>query len=178
MYLCVCIQVEEEICSNFRSLFLKQGVKDMEHDKVLHFMCLAGFVLLLGRCCRGWTPKHSPYKSRPQTTLFDVGSFLIGVEVSLRQLVPEKTKGLIGPLTNGTQNKIFILIYFEYFSHNTDAAIRVNLSACNTFTDLVVSLWRSVHSARNHSHFPFSTVAHNVRAQDLFFHYVVTKVPL
>lgn len=67
-------------------------------------MCLAGFVLLLGHCCRGWTPKcSSPHKIKtcPQTTnLFDVGSFLIGTDVSLRQLVPEKTKGLIGPLTN------------------------------------------------------------------------------
>ena len=79
----------------------------MEHeDEMLHFMCLAGFVLLLGRCCRGWTPKYSPCKSRLQTTLFDVGSFLIGVEVSLRQLVPDKTKGLIGPLTNGILNRI------------------------------------------------------------------------
>ena len=73
----------------------------MDHNEVLHFMCLAGFVLLLGRCCRGWVPKYNPSKTRPQTNLFDVGSFLIGVEVSLRQLIPEKTKGLIGPLTNG-----------------------------------------------------------------------------
>lgn len=97
----ICTQVEEAICSTFRNFFLKQGVKDMEEEGILQFMCLAGFVLLLGRCCRGWTPKHSPNKSHPQTTLFDVGSFLIGVEVSMRQLVPEKTKGLIGPLTNG-----------------------------------------------------------------------------
>jgi len=86
-------------------LFLKQRVKDIEHEEVLHFMCLAGFVLLLGCCCRGWTPKCSSShktKTHAQTTsLFDVGSFLIGTDVSLRQLVPEKTKGLIGPLTNG-----------------------------------------------------------------------------
>ena len=93
-------QIEEEICANFKCLFLKQSVKDMDPQEILHFMCLAGFVLLLGRCCRGWVPKYSSNKTHPQTTLFDVGSFLIGIEVSLRQLVPEKTKGLIGPLTN------------------------------------------------------------------------------
>lgn len=32
----------------------------------------------------------------------DVGSFLIGVNVSVRQLAPELTAGLFGPLTNGT----------------------------------------------------------------------------
>lgn len=79
----------------------------MEEEEVLQFMCLAGYVLLLGRCCRGWTPKRSPHKGHPQTALFDVGSFLIGVEVSMRQLVPEKTKGLIGPLTNGMHSRIF-----------------------------------------------------------------------
>ena len=100
MYMIFAAQVEEEICANFKSLFSKQ-VKDMNHEEVLHFMCLAGFVLLLGRCCRGWIPNYNPNKTRPQTTLFDVGSFLIGIEVSLRQLIPEKTKGLIGPLTNG-----------------------------------------------------------------------------
>ena len=31
----------------------------------------------------------------------DVGSFLIGVEVSLRQHAPALTQGLFGPLTNG-----------------------------------------------------------------------------
>ena len=95
------LQVEEEICATFKSLFLKQQVKDVDPKEILQLMCLAGFVLLLGHCCRGWVPKYSSNKTHPQTTLFDVGSFLIGMEVSLRQLIPEKTKGLIGPFTNG-----------------------------------------------------------------------------
>ena len=99
-------QVEEAICTKFKSLFLKLHVKDMPDEEVLHLMCLAGFVLLLGHCCRGWTPKYNPNKTRQQTNLFDVGSFLIGVEVSLRQVIPEKIKCLVGPLTNGTQTVI------------------------------------------------------------------------
>ena len=34
----------------------------------------------------------------------DVGSFLIGVNVSLRQIASEKTQGLFGPLTNSKQS--------------------------------------------------------------------------
>jgi len=93
--------VEEAVCVNFKELFTKQGIKGIQEDEFSHYMCLAGFVLLLGRCCRGWGPKKGLHKTRPQTaSLFDVGSFLIGIEVSLRQLMPEQTKGLIGPLTN------------------------------------------------------------------------------
>ena len=44
----------------------------------------------------------------------------------------------------------------------TDVAIRVNLSSSETFADLVVSLGKSLMSARNHGHFPFSTVADEV----------------
>lgn len=73
-------------------------------ENILYFMCLAGFVLLLGCCCRGWIPRCNLQKAHPQTTLFDVGSFLIGIEASLRDLMPEKTNGLIGPLTNGIRN--------------------------------------------------------------------------
>jgi len=97
--------VEEAICTNFKQLFIEQGIKEIKQDEILHYMCLAGFVLLLGRCCRGWGPKYGLHNARPQTAnLFDVGSFLIGIEVSLRQLMPEQTKGLIGPLTNSMLN--------------------------------------------------------------------------
>ena len=44
----------------------------------------------------------------------------------------------------------------------TDVAIRVNLSSSETFADLVVALGKSLMSARNHGHFPFSTVADEV----------------
>lgn len=39
--------------------------------------------------------------SRKAGRQLDVGSFLVGVELSLRQLAPELTQGLLGPLTNG-----------------------------------------------------------------------------
>ena len=44
----------------------------------------------------------------------------------------------------------------------SDAGIRVNLSSCETFADLVVSLENSLRSARNHCHYPFGTVAEEV----------------
>ena len=44
----------------------------------------------------------------------------------------------------------------------TDVAIRVNLSSSETFADLVVALGKSLMSAHNHGHFPFSTVADEV----------------
>ena len=37
--------------------------------------------------------------SRKAGRQLDVGSFLVGVELSLRQLAPEITQGLLGPLT-------------------------------------------------------------------------------
>lgn len=44
----------------------------------------------------------------------------------------------------------------------TDVAICVNLSSSETFADLVVALGKSLMSAHNHGHFPFSTVADEV----------------
>ena len=92
------------------------------------------YVLLLGRCCRGWgvgettlktteqdhftqpvvsdplqkyqqgDERRSPHVTRSpikrRGCKLDVGSFLIGVEISLRQQAPELTQGLFGPLTN------------------------------------------------------------------------------
>ena len=38
----------------------------------------------------------------------DLGSFLVGVEVSLRDSSPQMTAGLFGPLTNGTRWAVFL----------------------------------------------------------------------
>lgn len=35
------------------------------------------------------------------TEKLDLGSFLIGMEISLRHIEPQKTQGVFGPLTNG-----------------------------------------------------------------------------
>ena len=41
--------------------------------------------------------------------------------------------------------------------------IRVNLSSCETFADLVVSLSKTLQSTHRYAHFPFNTVAEEVR---------------
>lgn len=130
-------------------------------------MCFSAYVLMLGRCCRGWgveksvtkrstgsskvtlstviadsarptqkCPAPDPLRSyktttdevrtvRPRNAVtiphsqptqgggvrvtrqekmrpgLDLGSFLIGVEVSLRDSEPDMTQGLFGPLSNG-----------------------------------------------------------------------------
>ena len=46
-----------------------------------------------------------PREGRKGTRL-DVGSFLIGVEISLRNCEPSITEGLFGPLTNGIYNPL------------------------------------------------------------------------
>ena len=43
-----------------------------------------------------------------------------------------------------------------------DVGIRVNLSSCETFVDLVVALGKSLQSARNHYNFSFATVTEEV----------------
>lgn len=133
----------------------------VKEEELLCLMCLGAYVLLLGRCCRGWgaeeaatggrrergaeprptpdmTEKRtlssqaqggqrpvrdplqqykvvrgseaaivvpgSPARRKSRATMggkLDLGSFLIGVEVSLRHSHPKMTQGLFGPLTNG-----------------------------------------------------------------------------
>eukprot|EP00731_Ephydatia_muelleri_P023922 Em0016g193a len=161
------------------------------NDNLLNLLCLAVYVVLLGRCCRGWgcsqdtglegASKHRDGASNPlgetseplslsnpaegavgqasagvgnngvqpggkRTAMrgqLDLGTFLVGVDVSLRDLFPDLTVGLFGPLTN-------------------NVGLRVNLSSSETFADLVVALGKTLQSARNHSHFPFSTIAEEV----------------
>ena len=121
-----------------------QGVR---REDLLNLACLGSYVLLLGRCCRGWgeeerkeregektsphppllatrdplqryktgggppavrvpapEPSTSPHQSSRRARMggrLDLGSFLVGLEVSLRQTNPRHTQGLFGPLTYG-----------------------------------------------------------------------------
>ena len=110
-------------------------------EDLLSLVCLGVYVLLLGRCCRGWgeegreggcegegergrirdplqhyhprRPQHPPPAAvvpgfPPQRVRrgrmagrLDLGSFLVGLEISLRQSHPRQTRGLFGPLTSG-----------------------------------------------------------------------------
>ena len=111
----------------------------IEKRELLGLLCLGAYVLLLGKCCRGWGSNdkstrlkmegregerqvygedplkdyHQGMEDSPNTArnrlrmerrgggLLDVGSFLLGVEVSMRQQAPALTQGLFGPLSNG-----------------------------------------------------------------------------
>ena len=145
------LQVEEMVCATFRRSLPEEHLTSIKEEEVLSLMCLGAFMLLLGKCCRGWgadergrgegtsgsihniippimTHKQhftsdplQEYKTetcRPRTPRtivvpssslrrasrggrLDLGSFLIGVEVSLRDCIPRETVGLFGPLTNG-----------------------------------------------------------------------------
>ena len=160
------MQFEEEVCTAFRMAFPEEHQASVREEELLCLLCLGAYVLLLGRCCRGWgeeevrgrgrgdgasgplvsdsssgivaplvlagsrtvrDPLHH-YKmdggprqggrgpvvipavegSSPRRTRraglggkLDLGSFLLGVEVSLRHMHPKITQGLFGPLTNG-----------------------------------------------------------------------------
>ena len=133
------MKINEKIGSNFLHLFPEEYLTKIDRKELLGLMCLGAYVLLLGKCCRGWgigdkctvskgldeTPdipgpipdpllkyqqigaRHSPVISHEEGSRkrggrrLDVGSFLIGVEVSIRQMAPELTQGLFGPLSNG-----------------------------------------------------------------------------
>ena len=110
----------------------------IEKRELLGLLSLGAYVLLLGKCCRGWGSNNKPTRLKtegerqsygedplkdyhqgmedsPSTArnrlhmerrgggLLDVGSFLLGVEVSIRQQAPALTQGLFGPLSNGEQ---------------------------------------------------------------------------
>ena len=45
----------------------------------------------------------------------------------------------------------------------SDVGMRVNLSSCETFVDLVLALGKTLQSVHNHHHFPFSTVTDEVQ---------------
>ena len=161
-------QIEGHVCETFKQSLPEDYLSYLKEDELFSLMCLGAYVLMLGKCCRGWgadegmvrgrgdgasgnliedsradfttvvsettNPRpHFPpdplqrYKvsgisrvpkpvvltqSSPSavrnvrratiTGKLDLGSFLIGMEVSLRHSEPQKTQGLFGPLTNGT----------------------------------------------------------------------------
>ena len=130
-------KVEEEVGAEFQQSFPEEYLTQVEKRELLGLLCLGAYVLLLGKCCRGWGTGERTTRGRteeneggghffskdplkeyqqgaedsPQAVRLrldrktggqlDVGSFLIGVEVSLRQHAPALTQGLFGPLTNG-----------------------------------------------------------------------------
>ena len=163
-------QVEEDVCKVFRQSFPEEHLGRIRQEELLYLFSLGTYVLLLGKCCRGWgadeslvgnekrrgdleatatsqfqndfraaiiakssTPQRQPHVSDPlqkyksagdskrqqtiivpygspgrghrRTTIggkLDLGSFLIGVEISLRNDDPNMMQGLFAPLTNGT----------------------------------------------------------------------------
>ena len=171
------MQIEEDVCRVFHQSFPEEDLDQVKQEELLGLFALGTYVLLLGKCCRGWgtddslskpsdsagrkeerggietnlrsllhndsfaspemadAPRpprlrvHAPdplqkYKSiaesrRQQTIVvpcgsplrgvrkaniggkLDLGSFLIGVDVSLREEDPNMTQGLFAPLSNG-----------------------------------------------------------------------------
>ena len=120
----------------------------VKEEDMLCLVSMAAYVLLLGRCCRGWggeeqrgkeekieqrqMPRNisshdplqnqtqysprivipvmsaEPHRTRRSTITdgrLDLGSFLLGIEVSLRHTHSETTQGLFGPLTNSKSYK-------------------------------------------------------------------------
>ena len=150
-------QIEEEVCASFRASLPEEYLTILGDEDLRRLLCLGAYVLMLGRCCRGWgqqrdegrreegrreegrgrlqsdsrgcpvvprPPKPSyhsdplqrygagprqlplsPLKRARQAAMgggrLDVGTFLVGVEVSGRESTPRATEGLLGPLTNG-----------------------------------------------------------------------------
>ena len=181
------------MCAAFRLAFPEEHQVSVRDEDLLSLACLGSFVLLLGRCCRGWGEEerggrgrgrgegdvsflqtsravydplqqyklnrgprshdppprshdapprshdpfprshdpfprsHDPFprshdppprshdlpppivipqetrqpRRAAMTSRLDLGTFLVGVEVSLRHSHPRHTQGLFGPLTNG-----------------------------------------------------------------------------
>ncbi|XP_062515342.1 uncharacterized protein LOC134190835 isoform X2 [Corticium candelabrum] len=182
------LKIDEEVTEHFLRMLPQSFCSYVDQAHYLYFMCLGCFAVLLARCCRGWNGNHqtqlhlstvhedglgdsrrrSSIGKRPPTRLpsaryfrsrlmsarsRDVktsvvlsppgsGQFLIGTELSLRQFTSD-LDGLLGPLSN-------------------DAFVRVNLSQCTTFLDLMSSLSSTMTSLHQHIHFPFASVADDV----------------
>ena len=157
----------------FYQSFPEEHLGQVKQEELLGLFALGTYVLLLGKCCRGWGTEDLPSKSvssgeggqnrsqlhnesfttpvianppnmpvrlvhasdplqkyksaaecrRQQTVIvpygspprgvrkaniggkLDLGSFLIGVDISLRDEDPNMTQGLFAPLSNGTRVK-------------------------------------------------------------------------
>lgn len=160
----------------FHQSFPEEHLGQVKQEELLGLFALGTYILLLGKCCRGWGAEDSPSKPgglgggietnrsgqlhnesftypviadsprKPQRLVhapdplqkyktvaesrrlqtivvphgspprgvrkatiggkLDLGSFLIGVNISLRDEDPNMTQGLFAPLSNGTQNYI------------------------------------------------------------------------
>ena len=165
-------QIEEDVCRVFYQSFPEEHLGQVKQEELLGLFALGTYVLLLGKCCRGWGMEDSlskpvggggsvetnrsqlhdesfttpaipdppkpprlvhasdplqkyksvaesrrqqtivvPYGSPPRGTRkatiggkLDLGSFLIGVDISQRDEDPNMTQGLFGPLSNGIYN--------------------------------------------------------------------------
>lgn len=151
------IQFSEEVCAAVRMAFPDDHYTRVREEELLCLVSLGTYVLLLGKCCRGWgeeevggrgrgdgkpltdcnsdspvvmaasrmvrDPLHqyklngaprqavvvpaaqesSPRRARRARMAgrLDLGSFLVGIEVSLRHSHPRVSQGLFGPLSNG-----------------------------------------------------------------------------
>ena len=164
-------QVEEDVCRVFCQSFPEEHLSQVKQEELLGLFALGTYVLLLGKCCRGWgaedslakatsdgnregntlqsedfaapviadppkplrqvhapdplqkykrvaesrrqqamvVPQGSPPRGVRKATIgrkLDLGSFLIGVDTSLRDENPNMTQGLFAPLSNGMQSWI------------------------------------------------------------------------
>ena len=167
-------QVEEDVCNVFSQSFPEEHLTRIKQEELLSLFSLGSFVLLLGKCCRGWgaedsldrvgtnrknetsktrlhlhsesfkvpviaeppstpqrqlnapdplqkyksagesrrghtvvVPHRSPARGMRKATMggkLDLGSFLIGVDVSLRDDEPRMAQGLFAPLSNGNNS--------------------------------------------------------------------------
>jgi hypothetical protein len=173
------IKVDESIGLAILKSFPEEVLVKINKREVLSMVSLGVYSVLLGYCCRGWgmggssrggtmtSTDKAPYRpppadpllkydeenfSKSSTTLIDrrgvkkrgfkldVGSFLIGVDVSIRDISPDKTQGVFGPLTN-------------------TIGLRVDLSSHQCFTDLVLSLWKSLRVCRCYGFYPFHNIS-------------------
>ena len=154
------------MCRVFVQSFPEQQLGQVREEELLSLFSLGTFVILLGKCCRGWgadtettatgrygetgreklqgeslklatstlpqrqahapdplqkykstgemrqpivVPHGSPGRRTQRATMaggkLDHGSFLIGVDVSLREEEPAMTQGLFAPLSNGKSDR-------------------------------------------------------------------------
>ena len=83
--------------------------------------------------------------------LFNVlraSDFIVGFNVSLRESFPRSTFGLLGPLNN-------------------NAVLRLNMTRCTSFADLLLALFEEVRRVRQHAHYPYALAADKIQVEKL-----------
>jgi hypothetical protein len=71
--------------------------------------------------------------------LLKANDFIFGYNMSIRETYPTSTFGLFGPLNN-------------------QAILRVDMSSCSTFTDVIVMLHRELSASRKFAYYPYAKV--------------------